>query len=118
MQPYGILPDVIRSSDVCINPFQLNGTTANILPTKLFQYMACRKPTVATRLPGTLEFLAGEQHGMVYTDLQTFNVELVRLLSSESLREELGSKAQQAVQQYDWRSIADQMANWLAEAAA
>src|SRR5262245_53603147 len=41
LQPYSVLPDVIRSSDVCINPFQLNGVTRDILPTKLFQYMAC-----------------------------------------------------------------------------
>src|SRR5437867_5577217 len=59
LYPYSALPDVIRSSDVCINPFELNGITRNILPTKLFQYLACGKPVVATRLPGTVPFLSG-----------------------------------------------------------
>src|SRR5262249_15136183 len=44
MQPYSRLPEFIRSSAVCINPFELNGITEKILPTKLFQYLACGKP--------------------------------------------------------------------------
>src|SRR5262249_42506970 len=72
MQPYESLPQIIRSADVCINPFELNGITKDILPTKLFQYMACAKPVMATKLPGTLPFLSGEEQGVVYADLESF----------------------------------------------
>src|SRR5262249_10835071 len=72
LHPYAALVDIIRSSDICINPFELNGITRDILPTKLFQYLACGKPVVATELPGTLPFLSGEDHGMVYCPLDRF----------------------------------------------
>jgi len=117
MQPYAILPDVIRASDVCINPFELNGITRNILPTKLFQYMACGKPVLATSLPGTRTFLAGEEQGVVYAELADFNAELGNLLSDKKRMNVLGQRGREAALQYDWRNIAATMASWLEEAA-
>jgi glycosyltransferase involved in cell wall biosynthesis len=117
MQPYSILPEVIRSSDVCINPFQLNGITRNILPTKLFQYMTCSKPVLATSLPGTVTFLAGEDQGIVYTELKDFNDQLSALLSDTNKREILGCRAREAAKEYDWHSLGKMMSSWLEEAA-
>jgi glycosyltransferase involved in cell wall biosynthesis len=117
MQPYSILPDVIRSSTVCINPFELNGITRNILPTKLFQYMTCSKPVLATSLPGTRTFLSGEEHGVVYAELSEFNQRLLELLSDENRCEQLGSQGREAASKYDWRSIGQTMSAWLEEAA-
>ena len=84
LQPYSALPDIIRSSDICINPFELNSITRDILPTKLFQYLACSKPVVATSLPGTIPFLAGEEHGMVYCSLDGFVDRMADLLDERS----------------------------------
>jgi glycosyltransferase involved in cell wall biosynthesis len=117
MLPYSVLPDVVRSADVCINPFELNGTTRNILPTKLFQYMSCRKPVLATSLPGTLTFLSGEEHGIVYASPENFNEEMSNLLSNASRRETLGERGYETARQYDWHSIAKTMATWLGEVA-
>src|SRR5262249_35700198 len=72
LQPYSLLPDIIHASNVCINPFELNATTRDILPTKIFQYLASGRPVLATELPGMLPFLAGEQHGVVYSTLENF----------------------------------------------
>ena len=116
MQPYSILPDVIRSSDVCINPFELNDITRNILPTKLFQYMTCAKPILATELPGTRTFLPGEEEGVVYSELATFTNQLIALLSDKNKRELLGIRAHDAALQYDWHTIAKTMSDWLEEA--
>ncbi len=117
MQPYSILPDVIRSSDVCINPFELNDVTRNILPTKLFQYMTCAKPVLATALPGTMTFLSGEGEGIVYAELDEFNNQLITLLSDAKKREMLGQHGRQAALKYDWHSIAETLSSWLEEAA-
>src|SRR5262249_42871505 len=113
--PYDALPDLIRSSDVCINPFELNGVTQNILPTKLFQYLACSKPVVATQLPGTLPFLSGEEHGVVYVPLNDFVATLAQLLSNPERMKRLGENGVQAVQAYDWRQIAETIAGWIKE---
>lgn len=115
MQPYSRLPDLIRSSDVCINPFELNGITEKILPTKLFQYLACGKPVVATKLPGTVPFLAGEEDGVVYTNTGDTVATLVNLLSDRAACAELGERAARAGRRYDWTVIARQMASLLEE---
>lgn len=118
MQPYSSLPDIIRSSDICINPFELNGITEKILPTKLFQYMACGKPVVATALPGTLTFMAGEQQGVLYAKLEDFWHSVHELLSDPARQARLGKDAARAARQYDWKSIAEQLAAWMAELAS
>jgi glycosyltransferase involved in cell wall biosynthesis len=118
MQSYSALPDFIRSSDVCINPFELNGITEKILPTKLFQYLACGKPVVATRLPGTVPFLSGEDDGVVYTNVEDTVPRLAKLLSNPAVCAELGSRGVRAARRYDWTEIAKQMASWLKELTA
>ena len=115
LQPYASLPAIIRCADVCINPFELNGITENILPTKLFQYMTCQKPVLATSLPGTRTFLAGEDEGVVYASLDEFNDRLVELLLDTNRRAELGKHGHAAAKMYDWRNIAQTMASWLGE---
>jgi glycosyltransferase involved in cell wall biosynthesis len=108
LHSYSALPDIIRSSDVCINPFELNSITRDILPTKLFQYLACSKPVVATRLPGTIPFLAGEEHGMVYCALEDLVDRVADLLDAPARCEDLGRKGVQVTRtNYEWTRIAE-----------
>ncbi len=118
MQPYASLPDLVRASDVCINPFELNGITKDILPTKLFQYLACAKPVVATKLPGTLPFLAGEQQGVIYSRGDEMIASIRDILSDPQRSTRLGNNGHNAVQRYDWRQIANQLADWMKQAAS
>ena len=114
VQPYESLPDFIRSSDVCINPFELNLITRDILPTKLFQYLSCAKPLLATELPGTLHFLSGEAQGVVYASLPDFVSCLSELLEDPARCESLGNLGRETVKsQYDWRRIADLTTSWV-----
>jgi glycosyltransferase involved in cell wall biosynthesis len=116
LQPYSALPDIIRSSDVCINPFELNPITRDILPTKLFQYLACKKPVVATPLPGTIPFLSGEEHGMVYCSQESFVDSLADLLDDPHRQQLLGSKGVAVTTaNYDWKRIAETMIGWMRE---
>ena len=116
LHPYAALVDIIRSSDVCINPFELNGITRDILPTKLFQYLACGKPVVATELPGTLPFLSGEDHGMVYCPLDSFTDRINALLDDPKRREELGRRGIEITRaKYEWSRIAETMVTWIGE---
>ena len=116
VQPYALLPDFIRSADVCINPFELNAVTRDIMPTKLAQYLACGKPLVATELPGTLPFLAGESHGVVYADPDNFVDRVADLLENPERRSELGQRARvTAERDFDWEPIAGAVISWMKE---
>ena len=115
--PYRALPDLIRASTICINPFELNGITRNILPTKLFQYLACGKPVIATKLPGTLTFLKGEEHGVVYATLDSVATEICRLLGDREYMSRLSANGPRSVRTYDWHHIAKTLAVWIEEVA-
>lgn len=68
---YSELPKYINLADVCINPFATNKVTNIIFPSKLYQYMACEKPVIATRLPGLIEIFNdnGGKNNVYYFDL-------------------------------------------------
>src|SRR5262249_3028995 len=96
----------------------LNPITRDILPTKLFQYLACNKPVVATPLPGTIPFLSGEEHGIVYCSQESFVDHVSDLLSNPERRELLGSKGVAVTTaSYDWKRIAQIMIGWMTELA-
>ena len=52
---YSDLPKYINLSDICINPFKINKTTNLIFPGKIYQYLACEKPVIASKLEGMLD---------------------------------------------------------------
>jgi glycosyltransferase involved in cell wall biosynthesis len=119
LQSYSALVDIIRSSDICINPFELNGITRDILPTKLFQYLACGKPVIATELPGTLPFLGGAEHGMVYSSLGSFTGAICDLLDAPTRRDELGRMGIVVTRaKYEWKQIAETLVSWIEEMKA
>ena len=68
---YSELPKYINLADVCVNPFATNKVTNIIFPSKLYQYMACEKPVIATRLPGLIEIFRdnGGKNNVYYFDL-------------------------------------------------
>lgn len=67
-QSYNLMPDFIAASDICILPaYRDEIIMQDIVPIKLYEYMAMKKPVIATRLPGLVsEF--GEDNGLVYVD--------------------------------------------------
>ena len=50
-----ILPSYIALADLCLNPFETNAITNQIIPIKIIEYMACQKPVLSTPLTGTKE---------------------------------------------------------------
>jgi glycosyltransferase involved in cell wall biosynthesis len=54
--PVEEVPAAISSMDVCLLPYKINPWTANIDSLKLYEYLACGKPVVATDVPAAREF--------------------------------------------------------------
>lgn len=54
--PVDQVPLAIAGMDVCVLPYENNAWTANINSLKLYEYLACGRPIVATDVPAAREF--------------------------------------------------------------
>jgi len=89
-QPYLTMPQYINLATICINAFLNTEETGDIFPGKMLQYLACGKATVATPLAGITSILPGESHGVAYANAEGIVQEVVRLLKTPELRQQLG----------------------------
>jgi len=101
--PYASVPDYISAMDCCLIPFNQSKVSQNSVPLKLFEYMACEKPVLSTRLPGVKE-VAGSR--VLYADTaEEYKEQITNVLSSDSGSVRLKSNRKFVVENYDWRSI-------------
>jgi glycosyltransferase involved in cell wall biosynthesis len=59
------IPKHIASADICLLPAYKNEIMMNIVPIKIYEYMAMGKPVIATNLPG-LKKKFGNNNGIIY----------------------------------------------------
>ena len=105
-QPYEKIPQYIGASDVCLLPAYNNEVMRNIVPIKMYEYMACGKPVISTRLPGIMrEF--GYNNGVLYVDQPTEVLEKVTELIDDGSFRDYGIKAREFVEKYSWEMITD-----------
>ncbi len=114
-KPYREIPDFIAAADFCLLPaYPSEPIMQDIVPIKMYEYMAMRKPVIATRLPGIVEEFGGD-NGVVYVDrpedVVTKAIELVR----NGRRETLGAKARSFVERNSWDNITSEFEKILEE---
>jgi len=107
-KPYQEIPALIAASDICLLPaYRAERIMQDIVPIKMYEYMAMGKPVIATRLPGLVKEF-GENNGVVYIDKTEDAVEkALELVASGSLNE-VGSKARCFVERYSWDNVTDE----------
>ena len=78
---YKLLNNYLNLADICINPFAINKITDIIFPSKIYQYLACGKPVIATRLPGLIDIFPDNngKNNIYYYDADKIE-ELFRLV--------------------------------------
>jgi glycosyltransferase involved in cell wall biosynthesis len=107
MVDYAEVPFYINLADIGVAPFISNrNTKTGVSPLKIFEYMACGKPVVASRIEG-LEFIEHEGVGRLVTPgaVRDFAEALNDLLQDDSKRAEMGEKASRiAVEKFSWTS--------------
>lgn len=109
--PYEQVPVFLNSADICVAPFTKDrGETS---PLKLFDYMACGKPTVCSDIP-SVKFLAKESRGILTfspDDSHALAVALITLLDDDSKIARLGQAGRKYVEDYhSWEIIANKIA--------
>jgi glycosyltransferase involved in cell wall biosynthesis len=93
----------IALSDICLNPFEINKITDRILPTKILEYLACKKPVLSTPLNGTKEILLNEKYGVIYSTQKKFVTNILEILDDKSKLKEIGKNGFEYVtKNHDW----------------
>ena len=114
-QPYEKIPEFLAAADICLLPaYPMEKTMQDIVPIKMYEYMAMGKPVIATRLAGVMnEF--GEDHGVIYVDKpEDVLKKAVELIENGTLKEH-GLKARRFVERYNWDDIVDEFEGILEE---
>jgi glycosyltransferase involved in cell wall biosynthesis len=105
MVNYEEVPFLINIGDVCVAPFISNrNQKTGVSPIKIFEYMACGKPIVTTRIVG-LEFIEEERIGRLIEpeDKEDLEQVLADLLKDREKREGMGQKGLRlAREKFDW----------------
>lgn len=100
--PYERVPAYIAAMDLCLIPFQKNNPISeNAVPLKLFEYMACEKPVISTRLEGVQQIVGKK---IFYADTANEYISLLKSFdkNSEDLQKQLVLNCQFVEQNYTW----------------
>lgn len=102
-QPYARIPEFIAAADICILPaYPDEPIMQDIVPIKLYEYMAMGKPVISTKLPGIMKEF-GENNGLNYVN----KPEDVLLESQKINLQKEGEKALKFMRGRDWDNITD-----------
>lgn len=113
--PYTRVPEYISCMDACLIPFNNGGVADSSVPLKLFEYMACEKPVICSRLTDVSR-LAGDR--VFYaSDGEEYHDNLIALYGNSELREKAGVEGRKFVEQgYSWAKILARLEEVLYEA--
>ena len=106
---YEDVPKYINVADVCValkKPLSSGYSTL-----KLYEYMACGKPVVATNTKG-FEILQEYNAGKLINHQNPIDVanNIVKLLMDDKLREEMGRNGRRVIEEkYSWKCIAEKI---------
>jgi glycosyltransferase involved in cell wall biosynthesis len=106
-QPYEKIPEFIAASDICLLPAYNNKIMRDIVPIKMYEYMAMGKPVIATRLPGIIKEF-GSDNGVLWIERPEDALGKALQVFEEDTIEAHGEKARQFVRDNDWGTVVDQ----------
>ena len=112
--PFEEIPKHISAADICLLPAYKNEIMMNIVPIKIYEYMAMGKPVIATNLPG-IQKEFGLNNGINYIENSSGALEKSIWLSETNGLETEGEKAYSYVHDLSWDKITSQFENLLSK---
>ena len=104
--PFFELTEYFALANLCIIAFKLNYITKDITPIKIMEYMAMKKPVLATSLPGVV-FEIGRGNGVIYAKNQKEIINKLGVLSKQKDKlKEMGLKGYELIlKKYLWSNL-------------
>jgi glycosyltransferase involved in cell wall biosynthesis len=75
----------------------------NIVPIKIYEYLAMHKPVITTKLPGVMKEF-GENNGVIYVDRPEDVIDTVLKLNDDDILKN-SLRAEKFIQRYNWNII-------------
>jgi len=114
--PPAIIPMYIASFDICAMPFPWSQHYAYYMsPLKLFEYMAAKRPILATDLPSVKEVLHHRINGYLVhpNNSQALGDGIVWLITHPGEADAMAEKAFNDVHQYTWEKRAERILEFI-----
>ena len=109
--PYKEVPRFCSLANLCINSFRIIDMTDKLSPVKIFDFMSCGKPVLATPLKGMLYDFPKDSKTIVYAELDDFEEKIISLLNNENLQE-IGNNSRKFVEEhFTWDIVAKKILN-------
>ena len=112
-QPFDKIPEFLASADFCLLPAYIDEVIMqDIVPIKIYEYLAMEKVVIATELPGlSKEF--GYGNGIVYIKKASEVLDKARAIIDNNQYDKLSKNAREYVKSNDWEVITDKFENAL-----
>ena len=119
--PNALLPRYQAACDILLMPYQTHvaassgGDIARYLsPMKVFEYLACGRVILSSRLP-VLEEVLNDQNSFLLPpdDPQAWETAICQLIDNPDLRSSLAAQARRDAQQYSWQQRASRILSGL-----
>lgn len=106
-QPYTKIPEFLSQADFCLLPAYIDEEIMqDIVPIKLYEYLAMRKVVIATKLPGIFKEF-GEGHGIEYITEAKEVLSLAQSILDSGNYEKIANSGREFVKDNDWNVITD-----------
>ncbi len=112
--PYWEVPTWISAMSVCVAPFR--GDRGETSPVKLFDYLACHRPVVASAIPSVVSIFSSDSGVQLVQpdDPRSLANAILALLNDPALCAVLGRQGRQFVEErFSWTAIIEQLRQWI-----
>jgi glycosyltransferase involved in cell wall biosynthesis len=111
--PYEQVPEWVNTSDICVAPFiKARNEKIGLSPLKLYEYLACAKPVVASDIEGVGDFLSETNSGIAVRpeDYEDLARGIIELLNDDDRSQRMGENGRDIVtKEHSWDSVAEKV---------
>ncbi|MBN2280960.1 MAG: glycosyltransferase family 4 protein [Candidatus Marinimicrobia bacterium] len=106
--PYQEIPRLMKSAHVGLASMAPNESFKRSIQIKPFEYMYCKVPVIAAKVPSTILFVKNHQAGIVLEEIsaQSLAAAIITILSNAEMAASMGEKGHEAVKEkYNWQEM-------------